>query len=101
MFGGKPYVSFVDPKGIRNLDGADDPKIRFHDTIKNLEKRLGDPKAIPNLFVVSVTPYKQVGWWDGGMTEKEFEKHHIVFRDAETLSHLDVLIRRVLPTFTP
>ena len=91
------YVTFIDPKGIRNLQGPDDPKIRFHETIKNLEKRLGDPKVILNSFVVSVTPYKQVGWWDGGMTEKDFEKHHIVFRDAETLSHLEAVISRVLP----
>jgi hypothetical protein len=93
----RQYVTFVDPKGIRNLQGLEDPKIRFHETIKNLEKRLGDPKVILNSFVVSVTPYKQVGWWDGGMTEKEFEEHHIVFRDAEKLSHLDAVIRRVLP----
>jgi hypothetical protein len=47
--------------------------------------------------VVSITPYKLVGWWDGGMTEKEFEDHNIVFRDAERLSHLDAVIRKVLP----
>lgn len=97
----RQYVTFVDPKGIRNLQGVDDPKIRFHETIKALEKRLGDPKVTLNSFVVSVTPYKLVGWWDGGLTEKEFENHNILFRDGENLSHLDVLIRKVLLQVPP
>src|SRR5208283_6122654 len=54
----RQYVTFVDPKGIRNLQGVDDPKISFHETIKALEKRLGDTKVSLNSFVVSVTPYK-------------------------------------------
>lgn len=60
----RQYITFTDPKGIRNLQGANDPKIRFHETIKGLEQRLGDPKMTLNSFVVSVTPYKQVGWWE-------------------------------------
>ncbi|HXE75507.1 MAG TPA: DEAD/DEAH box helicase family protein [Candidatus Xenobia bacterium] len=92
----RQYVSFVDPKGIRNLQGANDPKIRFHEKIKELEQRLGDPKVILNSFVISVTPFKQVGWWEGGMTEKDFEHHHIFFRDAEKRSHLETMFRKLL-----
>jgi hypothetical protein len=69
----RQYVTFVDPKGLRNVEGSNDPKIRFHQTIKNLEQRLGDPTVILNSFVMSVTPYKQVGWWEGGMTEEDFK----------------------------
>ena len=43
LIGGKQYVSFVDPKGIRNLDGADDPKISFFQTIKTT----GSPSRRP------------------------------------------------------
>ena len=50
---------------------------------------------ILNSFVVSVTPYKQVGWWEGGMTEKDFEDHHILFRDAEKLSHIGAIFRKI------
>ncbi|RPI99997.1 MAG: DEAD/DEAH box helicase, partial [Deltaproteobacteria bacterium] len=35
----KQYVTFVDPKGIRNHEGPDDPKIRFHKSIKEIEAR--------------------------------------------------------------
>jgi hypothetical protein len=72
---------------------ANDPKIRFHETIKWLEQRFGDPKIILNLLVVSVTPWNQVGWWEGGMTEKDFENNHILFRDTKNRAHLARLFR--------
>ena len=62
----RQYVSFVDPKGLLHVHGTNDPKIRFHETVKGLEQRLGDARVTLNSFVVSVTPHKQVGWWGGG-----------------------------------
>jgi hypothetical protein len=81
--GEKQFVTFVDPKGLRNLEGPDDPKIRFYRTIKDLEERLGDPKMVLNSFIVSQTPHQQVGWWDGGMSEADFERRHVLFRNAQ------------------
>jgi hypothetical protein len=77
------------------VQGTSDPKIRFHETIKGLERRLGDPSVILNSFVISVTPYKQVAWWGGGMTEEDFEDHHIFFRDDERLAHIRSLFQRL------
>ncbi len=48
-------VIFVDPKGIRNL-GPSDPKIQFYRTIKEIERRLGDPAVRLQSFIVSNTP---------------------------------------------
>jgi hypothetical protein len=92
----RQYVSFVDPKGIRNLEGADDPKIRFHQTIKALEQRLGDVNIVLNSFVISVTPYREVRWWEGGISEEQFEQHHIFFRDNEHLKHIRNLFQRLV-----
>jgi hypothetical protein len=36
--GSHQHIVFIDPKGIRNLE-ADDPKIQFHQTIKDIEHR--------------------------------------------------------------
>lgn len=91
----KQYVSFVDPKGIRNLEGPGDPKIRFHETIKDLQHRLVDPKVVLNSFVISVTPYQQVGWWEGGMTEQDFVNRHILFRDPEHLAHIRIIFQKL------
>ena len=46
---------FVDPKGIRNL-GPTDPKVQFHETIKEIEQRLGDATVRLQSFIVSNTP---------------------------------------------
>ena len=53
--GGQQEVIFVDPKGIRNL-GPSDPKIQFHETIKEIEHRLGDSTVRLQSFIVSNTP---------------------------------------------
>jgi hypothetical protein len=89
------YVSFVDPKGIRNLQGTDDPKIRFHETVKELERRLGEPTVVLNSFVISVTAYSQVRWWEGGMTQDQFGEHHIFFRDPGSLLHIRNIFQKL------
>lgn len=78
---GKQYVSFVDPKGIRNLDGPEDPKIRFHKTIKELETKLGDPQVVLNSFILSVTPYAHGGWWTDSLTKDELQARHVLFTE--------------------
>ena len=42
--GEQQHVSFIDPKGLRNLAGLQDPKLRFAMTVKEHERRLGKPE---------------------------------------------------------
>lgn len=79
--GGKQHVTFVDPKGIRNLDGPEDPKIRFSSTIKDLEKKLGDPTVVLNSYILSVTPYAHGGWWTNSLTKGELEARNVLFME--------------------
>lgn len=90
----KQYVTFVDPKGIRNLEGPDDPKIRFYRTIKELEARLGDPKVILNSFIISNTPFQQVRWWTESLSKDEFTKAHVLFQKEDRTTY----IKRLLTT---
>ena len=76
-------INFIDPKGLRNLQGAEDPKIAFYSTIKNLETRLGDPNVILNSFIISNTPYEQVSWWNDTMTLEEFNQRHVFFMENQ------------------
>jgi hypothetical protein len=94
--GGRQYVSFIDPKGLRNLEGPDDPKIRFHLTIKDLQRRLGDPAVILNSFIISSTPAQQVSWWDGGMTRAELEKRNDLFQREDRGSYIEKLLEKCL-----
>jgi hypothetical protein len=42
LVGDRQFHRVIDPKGIRNL-GFNDPKIQFYQTVKDIERRLGDP----------------------------------------------------------
>ena len=90
----KQYVTFVDPKGIRNLEGPDDPKIRFYRTIKELETRLADPNVILNSFIISNTPFRHVRWWTEDLSKDQFTKAHVLFQKEERATY----IKRLLTT---
>jgi len=77
--GDHQYVLFADPKGLRNLDGLDDPKIRLHETIKQIEQRVGDPDLTLNSCIVSVTTPEQTPFW--GTDRTTMEEHHVFFQD--------------------
>jgi len=95
LVGNRQYVSFIDPKGLRNLEGPEDPKIQFHQTIKDLERQLGDATVILNSFIISSTPLSQVKWWNGGMSEGEFETRNVLYQDDRG-AYIRKLLNKIL-----
>jgi hypothetical protein len=91
---GQQYVTFVDPKGVRNLRGADDPKISFHETIKEIEERLGDPQITLNSFIISNTSYEEVSFW--GYSKEEFEDRHVLFQKEDRHTYVKAMLDRIL-----
>ncbi|MBA4397269.1 MAG: hypothetical protein C0394_07800 [Syntrophus sp. (in: bacteria)] len=91
---GKQYVNFIDPKGLRNLKGPDDPKIAFHSTIKNIEDdlRVQDPSVTLNSFIISNTRSPDITWWHGGMTKEDFEKRHVLFQEEDRNTYIGKLM---------
>jgi hypothetical protein len=88
------HVIFVDPKGIRNI-GPTDPKIQFHETIKEIEKRLGDPSVQLHSFIVSNTPsYTMKLLW--GMEKLAMGERHILFQEEDKDSYVRRLFDLVL-----
>jgi len=80
--GKKQQIVFLDPHGIRMAQGGfNDPKIRFHKEIKQLELQIGDPDVRLSSFVISVTPSGQVGLWEEHLSVDDFEDHNVVFQD--------------------
>lgn len=78
---GRQHVIFVDPKGIRNI-GASDPKIRFHETIKQIQQRLGAANVILDSYIVSNTPSHTMRMlW--GMEKAAMAERHIVFQEED------------------
>ena len=93
--GDKQYITFVDPKGIRNLP-SDDPKIYFYRTIKELQQRLGDDNITLNSFIISNTPYQEIKWWDGELDKKELTERHVYFQYEDR----ELYIKRLLDKAT-
>jgi hypothetical protein len=96
LVGRKQYISFVDPKGLRNLTGGlNDPKIQFYKTIKNIEKRDLDPNIILNAFVVTPTRFSEPGWWTGNLTKAQFESRHVFFQADDKEIYMSKLFQAI------
>ena len=89
------HIVFVDPKGLRNV-GATDPKIQFHETIKEIEQRMGDPKISLDSFIISGTPshIMRMLW---GMDKPAMKQRHVLFQEEDQ----DTYIREMLSVLTP
>jgi hypothetical protein len=90
LTGDGQYVTFVDPKGIRNV-GATDPKVQFYRTIKEIERRLGDRRVVLNSFIISNTPsFTMRGLW--GMSKADMEARHILFQEEDGDTYVRTLL---------
>jgi len=88
--GDRQQVTFVDPKGIRNL-GATDPKIQFHETIKEIETRLGDPKVSLDSFIISNTPsHVMRKLWT--IDKPAMQERHILFQDEDRTTYVKQML---------
>jgi hypothetical protein len=88
--GDKQRVTFVDPKGIRNVP-LDDPKIKFYETVKEIETRLGDPKVTLDSFIVSNTPsHTMKMFWK--IDKPVMQQRHILFQEEDK----DTYVRAIL-----
>ncbi len=92
---GQQKIMFVDPKGIRNLD-QNDPKIKFFETIKGIEERLGDPSVSLHSFIVSNTSSSTMHrQWN--LAKHEMEQRNVLFQKEDK----DDYIRKILEASAP
>jgi hypothetical protein len=91
LAGERQHIAFVDPKGIRNI-GLTDPKIGFHETVKEIEQRLGDPSVALDSFIVSNTP-SHVMRKQWGIDKPEMARRHIVFQDEDKDSYIGAMLQ--------
>lgn len=94
---GKQYISFVDPKGIRNSEGMQDSKLNFYASIKDIEKDLaGSDKDIRlNSFIVATTEH-QSSWWGKHVPEADFNAKHVFFQDTQKTDYVRQIIDKSL-----
>ena len=83
--GEKQYLTFVDPKGIRNLKGMNDPKIQLYKYLQTeVAEQIANPNLIMTSFIVSNTPMDQVEFWaQEHIAREEFAENHVLFDDGD------------------
>ncbi len=99
--GGRQHVIFVDPKGILRCEGMTDPKLRFFETIKDIERKMAakDPVRAGGVslhsFVVSNTPMGAVRWWNPSMaTWHDFADRHVLFQKEVASNYIKEMFSR-------
>ena len=91
--GQKQHVTFIDPKGIRNLRGINDPKIQLFKMLKEeVEPSLKDPDIILDSYIISNTDYRDVSYW--GVPRPEFTESHVVFQHED--NYLDIMFSKIM-----
>lgn len=90
--GKRQHVTFIDPKGIRNLESFNDRKIQLFNTLKTeVEPRLNDTDIILDSYIISNTTYDKVHFWG---ERNEFKKNHVLFDEEST--YIDYLFESIL-----
>jgi len=88
---GQQWLSFVDPKGIRNLD-LSDPKFALYTTIKDIEAQLGDDKLDLSAFILSETAFSDLLNLGNGVTKADLEARNVLFLDSGRDAYLGKLM---------
>jgi len=96
---GHQYITFIDPKGLRQVNGLDNPKLRFHITVKErieAEIRKSDPNVTLNSFIVSTTSYEEVRHWRDQNGIVDFNNRHVYFIGDQKEIYVEAILKRIL-----
>src|SRR5690606_11568306 len=95
---GKQWLTFVDPKGLRNLD-LSHPKLGLYKEVKTLEATLaaqtkqGDAPLVLNAFILSPTKFSDLLNVGDQSQKDELEKRHVLFMEDKPERYLDKLFQ--------
>lgn len=88
----KQYIRFIDPKGIRNSRGINDPKIQFHRFLKErAEPQVAKENIILDSYIVSNTSYLDVNWKDN-LSIEDFNSEHVLFQKENAETYIKILL---------
>jgi hypothetical protein len=97
----RQYVSFIDPKGLRQIQGLSDPKIELHKTIKStIQPKLNDPNIELSSFIVSNTPYNQLAYWKGQDSIDDMNANNVYFQNEQKSKYVQLLLSKMQDNIT-
>lgn len=91
---GRQWLSFVDPKGIRNLD-LTDPKLGLYAEIKDREREINDPNLVLNAFILSYSPFNDLLNVASAVSSADFEARNVLFMDDGRDAYLTKMLSRI------
>ncbi|HQN47659.1 MAG TPA: type III restriction endonuclease subunit R, partial [Rugosibacter sp.] len=97
---GKQWLTFVDPKGLRNLD-LSHPKLGLYKEVKTLESTLtaqakeGEAPLVLNAFVLSPTKFSDLLNVGDPAKKKYLEDRHVLFMEDGGNTYLTELFTRI------
>ena len=97
------HIVFVDPKGILRCEGINDPKLKFFETIKELQEKMRNDKmqyadnVSLHSFVVSNTPLSKVRWWTEDLADvNDFATRNVLFQNEDKHQYVQRIFKTVL-----
>lgn len=92
---GEQWLSFIDPKGIRQMN-LSDPKFGLYKEVKVLQEKLADPKLVLNAFILSATRFSDLLNVGGQYTDMDLEDRHTLFMEHGGQSYLTKMFAKMI-----
>jgi hypothetical protein len=92
---GEQWLSFVDPKGIRQMN-LNDAKFGLYKEVKVLQEKLADPKLVLNAFILSATKFSDLLNVSNQYVQADLEDHHVLFMDTSGQGYLTGMFERMV-----
>lgn len=89
----KQWLSFVDPKGLRQMD-LNDPKLGLYKEIKNIEDDIKDTNLSLNAFVLSATPFANL--LNVNLKQTDLEERHVLFMKDGGTNYLTKMFSKII-----
>lgn len=77
------YIRFIDPKGIRNSKGLNDPKIQFYKVLKDkIQPQVLKDNIFLDSFIISNTRFSDINWAKG-ININDFNDNNVLFQTEQ------------------
>lgn len=93
----KQYISFIDPKWIRNLEQwFSNPKVQFSKKISEIEIKLKNNNVFLNSFILSETEFDKLVWWSRDEKDKLDDLNVIFPSGWWSIAHIAKIFKKIL-----
>lgn len=95
LYKGVQYITFADPKGIRN-HSITDSKLQFYKFIDELDERMNDEEIKLNAFIISNTSHSDILDTGLKLSKEEMKQEHILFQNDDKETYIQEMINSIL-----